>query len=287
VSGSAPDDVWAVGTAGRRGRRALIEHWDGSAWRVVPPGTQGSLQDVAALGPGFALAVGSREGEHETKPLALRWNGDAWIEVVTVRRGDPDPITFNSIGARSPRDAWAVGYSFGDLNATMAQHWDGTRFHLVPTPTGDPGFHNLNGATAIGPDDVWAVGHSTDVTHGPIPSLTQHWDGSQWRLVPSPNREFPRYSYSTNLLRSVDAVATDEVWAVGYAQGFNDQGVNPPASPTRTLTMRWTGERWRIAPSPNAPDQRNSQLEDVTALSDGHAWAVGSSSNGTLIMARC
>jgi hypothetical protein len=293
VSGSAPDDVWAVGTAGQR---ALIEHWDGSAWRVVPAPTRGSLHDVAALGPGFALAVGFQQGKHEPRPLALRWNGDAWVEVVTVGRGDPDPVAFTSVSATSRRDAWAVGFSWpvdGLPAVTMTQHWNGTEFRLVPMPTPEYGFDILNGVTTITSDDAWAVGQSADVSPGStIPSLTEHWDGDQWRIVPSPNREFPGFDRPQTFLRSVDAVTADEVWAIGYAQAFNDDGVTPFASPTRTLAMRWNGQRWRIVETPNAADFRHNELEDVTALSDGHAWAVGNLATAggqqrTLIMARC
>jgi hypothetical protein len=37
----APDDIWAAGTAATRytrsdPRRTLVEHWDGTAWSIVP-----------------------------------------------------------------------------------------------------------------------------------------------------------------------------------------------------------------------------------------------------------
>jgi hypothetical protein len=49
----------------------------------------------------------------------------------------------------------------------------------------------------------------------------------------------------------------------------------------------------RLVSSPNALGIRNSQLQDVSALPDGHVWAVGSSTNAkgrierTLAIARC
>jgi len=70
VSGSGPDDVWAVGANG------TAVHWDGGAWSSVPSGVSSAalpraLTAVWAAGANDAWAVGSRG-------LLLHWNGSAW-----------------------------------------------------------------------------------------------------------------------------------------------------------------------------------------------------------------
>ncbi len=56
-------------------------------------------------------------------------------------------------------------------------------------------------------NDVWAVGTSKTLT------LTEHWDGSSWSVEPSPNRST---TSSGNVLDAVVAIASNDVWAVGY-----------------------------------------------------------------------
>src|SRR3954466_4464691 len=69
--------------------------------------------------------------------------------------------------------------------------------------------HNvLQAVDAVGPSDVWAVGHYQDF--GNVKTLVEHWNGSVWSIVPSPNGgEF------TNGLLSVAALGPNDVWAVG------------------------------------------------------------------------
>ena len=47
------------------------------------------------------------------------------------------------------------------------------------------GENSLYSVAAIGPNDVWAVGSYTGT--GGYQTLTEHWDGGQWSIVPSPN----------------------------------------------------------------------------------------------------
>src|SRR5437870_13885364 len=62
------------------------------------------------------------------------------------------------VAALDPQDAWAVGWVFSNgAFLTLTEHWDGTRWRRVPSPsTGD--WNNLRGVAMVGPDDVWAVG---------------------------------------------------------------------------------------------------------------------------------
>src|SRR5215469_11906789 len=86
---------------------------------------------------------------------------------------------------------------------------------VVPTPNPSGGGQNVLTAVAIvSPSDVWGVGE------GQLQSLTQHWDGSAWSIVPSPN--LPTYTD----IKGVSAVSSNDVWAVGDNGGLG-------------LTMHW------------------------------------------------
>lgn len=43
----------------------------------------------------------------------------------------------------------------------------------------------LNGAASVSANDVWAVGQTTAATG--FQTLAEHWDGTAWTVVPTPN----------------------------------------------------------------------------------------------------
>src|SRR6266702_8897037 len=83
---------------------------------------------------------------------------------------------------------------------------------VVSSPS--PGSVNdLNGVASISANDVWAVGDTNQQT------LTEHWNGHKWSVVPSPN-----VGTHNNELFGVTAVSATDVWAVGFFNaGFFNQ----------------------------------------------------------------
>src|SRR5439155_25465012 len=93
-------------------------------------------------------------------------------------------------------------------------------------------------------------------------TLTIHRDGGQWTHVPSPN---PNLTNDINLLADVEAIAANDVWAVGYGLG--------PGTAYLTLIEHWDGSQWSIVPSPNVSTFDN-YLWGVSALSTNDIWAA-------------
>ena len=83
---------------------------------------------------------------------------------------------------------------------------------------------------AVADDDVWSVGRSGRLT------LTEHWDGTSWTVVPSPNGNPnpPAGIRFANWLAGASALSTNDVWAVGYF--FENDAVRQ-----RTLILHWDG----------------------------------------------
>ena len=129
-----------------------------------------------------------------------------------------------------------------------------SQWHIVPGSNAGPQ-NELTAILALSGKDVWAVGDYNGTT------LTEHWNGTSWSIVASPD-----VSNSFNFLLGVAAVASNNLWAVGYYH--ND------STPNRTLILHWNGERWRIVPSPNASPDWNV-LYAVTTAPNGTATAVG------------
>lgn len=125
----------------------------------------------------------------------------------------------------------------------------------VPPPSPGAVTNTLGGVTALSPCDVWAVGLYQDVVDGPILSLAEHWNGSAWTVVPTPNPDPDR-----TLLEAVSGTRSGRVWAVGLAGDAS-------------FIVRWNGTKWARVASPNAGN--SDDLSGVTAVSGTDAWAVG------------
>ncbi|MFL5734287.1 MAG: hypothetical protein ACJ78Q_13960, partial [Chloroflexia bacterium] len=298
VSGTATDDVWAVGHYHDNDSRGytLVLHWNGSAWSVVPsPNEVGynSLLGVAAISRDDAWAV----GEHGSYKLILRWNGVVWNSILVPGL---DPFALRSIVALGHSDVWAVGECDYCQLYTLALHFDGANWTQIPSP--DPPGHSavFYGVAAVGTADVWAAGdypysgHQTLIEHyttspcvtgtptptGTPPTATRTHTftptttptntptvtptqvpqcGLYFRIVTSPT-----HTPNTNEYRALAAIAPDDVWAVG---------VQTQGGTTANLTEHWDGARWTTLPSPNGNFANN--LNSVSASASNDVWAVG------------
>src|SRR5215471_9847789 len=149
--------------------------------------------------------------------------------VITPTPNGPQQNRLNGVAAFDVNDVWAVGFTNGNVNdQTLIEHWDGSSWTIVPSPNQE-GFSTLSAVGGIATDDLWAVGSFHEGLCCPQDqTLTEHWDGVQWSVVPSPNLQ------GFEVLNAGAAVATDDVWAVG-------QNTRPNFEP---LFMHWDGQGW-------------------------------------------
>jgi len=116
----------------------LIEHWNGTAWTVVPSPAlaKGGLAGVTVLSATRAWAVGATSHrQHRTLTVIERWNGRSWALVPSPARGYLAGVT-----ATSARNAWAVGTTGLPLGrgAGIIEHWNGTSWTCI-SATGTAG----------------------------------------------------------------------------------------------------------------------------------------------------
>ncbi len=269
----APNDIWAVGYYEvLNGDNTFTIHWDGAQWNTIDsPNTAdytNVLRAVTAVASNDVWAV----GEHGLivdygEGLILHWDGTSWGIVAAPETTPP----LADVAAISGNDVWAVG----GIVATGTIHWDGTQWNTVPSPNPLDYENVLLGVAAIASNDLWAAGISYDGGCCAGQTLTMRWDGTQWNAVASPNLG----GYSS-VLEGVDAVASDDVWAVG-------EGDELSGDQDRTLVEHWDGSVWTIIASPS-PGVTHNFLHRVHALSATDIWAVGeytgSSVYGTMIL---
>src|SRR5262249_61931198 len=81
-------------------------------------------------------------------------------------------------------DIWAVGdiVTGSTTEQTLAEHFNGTSWSVVPTPSRDATFNGVAGAAS---NDVWAVG-SVNPFSSSSNTLIEHWNGTSWSVVSSP-----------------------------------------------------------------------------------------------------
>jgi hypothetical protein len=275
VSATGLGDAWAVGMDELRGTRfPLVEHWDGSRWRVMrvprPANRQAWFDGVLALSPANVWAVGESTdpefNNQDQRTLIEHWDGSSWSIVPS-----PNPATsFGSgnvllgIDGVGPNDLWAVGWAHDAANNEILMlllHWNGVSWNVALSPSPPGSAHFGNAVTAIAPNDAWAVGSDTLER-----TLAAHWNGTRWTIVPTPS---PHDGLApANDLTGVTAVAANDVWASGYEGNVNGQNFQKP------YMLHWNGTGWALTFTPNLGGE-GSRLNATTALSAADVWAVG------------
>jgi hypothetical protein len=280
----SPTLAWAAGnvTDGAHPGQ-VIERWDGSKWSLFPGPkfgkkdradvfamTSSSANDVWAIGSLVNLGTGS------VSPLFEHWNGTAW----TATTGESSDEFLFGASADAANDAWAVGFNGSDNIETSAMHWDGTNWKRVATPNVGEGTNKLNAVLALAPNDVWAVGFSTTVAppkEAAKLTLIEHFDGTKWAVVPSPNVG-PNSANQSNRLLGLTANSANDIWAFGSYFAADGSGHQ------MTLLLHWDGTNWTVASSPS-PTKSGLPCDllwtGVVAL-PGDVWILGSVHDGSL-----
>jgi hypothetical protein len=278
VAAVASNDVWAVGSsadAKRTSVNTFTMHWDGKAWSIIPsPNGTGSLNelkgvaavskdDVWAVGYHIEAPVPPAQGSGIKHMLIVHWDGTRWTNTPTSNM--PPTSELNGISALSKSDVWAAGSIPGQAPQTLVLHWDGAKWSHMPTPSLQRGgiLYSISAGEA---GNVWAVGQAfSDSTNAnPTTTLTMRWNGTDWRIVPSPNANLD--VRSSNALNAIAVLPGGQVWAFGsYYQN---------KTPNQPLLMRWDGSAWGLIPSPVR--STTTSLFGATAASNGSVWAIGS-----------
>jgi hypothetical protein len=232
-------------------------------WSVVPStnwttGNQ-NLFAVDASSSSDAWAVGQGPS---TKSLALHWNGATWTQSST-----PAPLVTNkgfkltAVSEVAPNDVWAMGY-YKDSSLvvhTLAEHFDGTHWTIVPmppTPAGDRGL-NLDAVKMITHANGWAVG--SEYTASSNRTVIEHWDGISWTRVPSPNA-----STNINELDSLAVISPTNIWASGTAFQLG------------SIVLHYDGNTWALVRTVPA------SLEALAAASTSEIFDVGYYQKGSI-----
>jgi hypothetical protein len=274
----SPTLAWAAGNVTNGAHQGqVIERWNGTKWALFPGPKFGKKDqaDVFAMTASSAndvWAIGSlmNRGTGLVSPLFEHWNGTSWTATTLE---SSNQFLFGA-SADAANDAWAVGFHASGAITTSAMHWDGRNWKLVATPNVGEGTNKLNAVLALAPNDAWAVGFSTPVAppmQAATLTLIEHFDGTSWSVVPSPNVG-PISANKSNRLLGLAGNSASDIWAFGsyfVADGSGHQ---------MTLLLHWDGTSWTVAssPSPAKGEPPCDLLWTGVVSSPGDVWILGS-----------
>ena len=171
--------VLAVGDLGdaQGNYRPLVARWNGSGFVQMPlpdTGPASELSGVDLLSPQDGWAVGDYyDAQGNDRTLAEHWNGSTWSIVPSpnVANGSqPAASFFYDLSALASNEIWAVGgyEDSSNVEHPLTEHWDGSAWSIIPSPTARPNDSFLNDVAvvvnqgrAISPSEALAVGSAS------------------------------------------------------------------------------------------------------------------------------
>src|SRR5581483_6065098 len=230
VTCMSASDCWAVGNYNNDNfiSQTLTEHWDGTSWAIVGSPNTSTMQEndlygVTCVSASECWAVGYYINDnHIRQTLIERWDGTSWAIVSSPNTSTTQYNDLSGVTCVSASECWAVGYYNNDnfISQTLTEHWDGTSSAIVSSPnTSTTQNNDLSGVTCVSASECWAVAFYYN-DNFISQTLTEHWDGTSWAIVSSPNTSTTQNNYLTG----VTCVSASECWAVAFY--YNDNFIS-------------------------------------------------------------
>ena len=241
----APDgtDTVTAGASPQKGSAVTLPTSGG--WTQIPSPSIGNFDNnLAAVSAGSATNVWAAgcyyapSNSNVLQAMAEHFDGTSWTEYPLPNVG-PNENCLLGVSALPSGPAWAVGYY---VNAeyqqqTLIQHYDGSTWSVIPSPSPGARQNILYGVAALSDSDVWAVGADQDA-NGLWHPLTEHWNGTGWATVPAVDA-----GPGGNQLYAVTAVSPTSVYAAGQQAGTG--------FPSQALLEHWNGKTWSVVTTPS------------------------------------
>jgi hypothetical protein len=248
----------------------LAERWNGTSWtkQMVPAPRRAAgaaLQAVSCASADTCVAVGEYGSSGgSAAALAVAWDGSRWRVKAPVSPGSASLLTgLSCTGPGACDAAGTFGTNADPSGQALAEAWNGARWKLqaAPSPAG-ANASELSADSCTSPRACVAVGfyaRSANV----IDTLAETWNGSVWRIRPTPN---PRGA-SASALAGVSCASARSCTAVGQE--------TTGAGASIALAERWNGSRWTIQVVPDPARATGVLLNEVSCPSPRTCMAVG------------
>ena len=207
VADLSPASAYAIGSD-----PGVAYHWDGTAWRTLTlPDAGFAASGITAVSATDIWLTGSTSAGATAE--AVNFNGTAWT-VVPMQQPTANKPILNGVTAVAANDIWAVGYLLSPAGAavgTLTEHWNGSAWSIVASPTPAGTFPQLNAVAARGSGDVYAVGSALlSGSTGASEALILRWNGTTWS-----QDTVPAGATSGALLAAAAVAGAAQEWAAG------------------------------------------------------------------------
>jgi len=302
VAAVSASDVWAIGSYW--GGSRLMEHYNGSSWRVVtpPPLPHARLDSISAHGSALWVVGSCRVAEGWFGCVA-RYTGSRWVRVAVPRQfsynigfhavlafsntnvvvgegeGPTQMIRWNGRGWSRVNDV-PPHHTILGLAGTLSSHLFAVSYNVVEReqPDGSWLSDNLSnpdayasGISASSAENAWVLSRWID-SAGNWHPLAMRWNGTTATPVGVPSS--PASSYLTGVVTT----RPNNTWAVGARATATDG--------SETLIEHYTGgSSFTELGAPDTAGQYN-ELAAIAAVpgSESDLWAVGQGNNQPLIL---
>ena len=226
--------------------------WTNTPMPAASVGWQG--EDAAVFSPSNAFMVGSSSNG---TGLIAHYNGAAWSQTLALVK----PSEFRAATTTPQGTAFAVG-EYQNLAAgtesALAEHFDGSVWRITSTPAlAGTDLVEFDGVAATSDTNAWLVGLKR-VT-GEYRTLAEHWNGTRWTVVTTPNPDTT--SFPSNELRKVSVGSDGVVFALGDYGGGTQ------------LLLERTGSTWKRLTLPALPF--DAGFYGIAAVNMNSVYLVG------------
>ncbi|MGO9874508.1 MAG: hypothetical protein ACLPVY_11970 [Acidimicrobiia bacterium] len=263
----------AVGAQGSTDNTAtLSESWDGTSWSLdaIPnpiDAISSTLEGIACSSASSCFAVGHyspTDNNTLVETLIEQWDGASWTVAASPNPTKAVGSTLNGVACATATNCFAVGSHVEAANkgGTLVEHWDGTSWTIVPTPT--PTVRpvaapvvtpTLNAVSCTGPTSCFAVGYTAS------DALIEQWDGTTWSLLSSP---VPHIHLGIAVLQGVSCTSATDCFAVGVA--FDTSLAKANSAVPNSITEHWNGTAWTILARPSAVPTNKAYFGELDNL---------------------
>jgi hypothetical protein len=222
---------------------------------------QHTLTGVSCASTTACTAVGGTYYAHEVAPAVLRWNGNTWSAQHAPNPPAHGGSVLTAVSCARPDDCIAVGKRGGYQEGTLAEHWNGKTWRVMPTPMARTLNSELNAVSCSSPQACTAVGDHLISRSARLVTVVMRWNGKTWALQSTPSSPGEGQLFSVSCPAATACTAIGDLGAVLAGQAA-------------ILATHWDGRTWTLQPVP-APAGGPGLMHSVACASAKSCVAAG------------
>jgi len=200
----------------------LVDRWNGTEWKIQatpnPEGAKGSvLEGVSCASSTVCTAAGYYKNSSGTRvTLAEEWNGTEWKVQTTPNPTGAKESLLKGVSCISSTACTADGYyeNSSGTTVTLAEAWNGSEWKVQTTPNPEGAKESILRGVSCASSTACTAAGSYENSSGTRVTLAEEWNGTEWKVQSTPNRE--KYS---NYLYGVSCSSSSMCTAAGFAGG--------------------------------------------------------------------